>query len=227
MKSLTDYKIISALQSGLNKRDLSGMKSAIAAVLFRVVSTKQKPWHVHCPDGEASWCDFKSDIANGTTLYKHGARLPVDVIKHVKPVFEELSDDKLLRKCLHGKTQNQNESYNSTIWHRIPKSIFVSATTFQLGVYNAAARFNVGNIASLQVYDEIGIERGSYTILGWSENNNERINNSLRKSSELYKSRRRQLRGLCKRKGDKDQSRGGVTYCAGKFTNDESSKKKK
>ena len=151
----------------------------------------------------------------------------MDVIKHVKPVFEELSDDKLLRKCLHGKTQNQNESYNSTIWHRIPKSIFVSATTFQLGVYDAAAHFNVGNIASLQVYDEIGIERGCYTILGCSENNNERINNSLRKSSELYKSRRRQLRGLCKRKGDKDQSQEGVTYCAGKFTNDESSKKKK
>ena len=50
---------------------------------------------------------------------------------------------------------------------------------------------------------------------------------TLRKSSELYKSRRCQLRGLCKRKGDKDQSQEGVTYCAGKFTNDESSKKKK
>ena len=231
-KRLTD-EIIDRLQNyfGIairtNIGDLSGMKSAIAAVLFHVASTKEKPWHVHCPDGEASWCGFKRDIANGTTLYKHGAGLPMDVIKHVKPVFEELSDDKLLRKCLHGKTQNQNESYNSTIWHRIPKSIFVSATTFQLGVYDAAAHFNVGNIASLQVYDEIGIERGCYTILGCSENNNERINNSLRKSSELYKSRRRQLRGLCKRKGDKDQSQEGVTYCAGKFTNDESSKKKK
>ena len=29
--------------------------------------------HVPCPDGEASWCGFKSDIANGTTLHKHGA----------------------------------------------------------------------------------------------------------------------------------------------------------
>ena len=70
------------------------------------------------------------------------------------------------------------------------------------------------------------IKRGCYTILGCSEHNNERINNSLRKSSELYKSRRRQFGGLCKRKGDKDQSQEGVTYCAGKFTNDESSKKK-
>ena len=60
------------------------------------------------------------------------------MLSNINPVFEELSDDKLLRKCLHGKTQNQNESYNSTIWHRILKSIFVSATTFQLGVYDEA-----------------------------------------------------------------------------------------
>ena len=109
-KRLTD-EIIDRLQNyfGIairtNIGGLSGMKSAIAAVLFHVASTKEKPWHVHCPDGEASWCGFKSDIAIGTTLYKHGAGLPMDVIKHVEPVFEELSDDKLLRKCLHGKTQ--------------------------------------------------------------------------------------------------------------------------
>ena len=86
------------------------------------------------------------------------------------------------------------------ILHRIPKSIFVSATTFQLGVYGAAAHFNVGNIASLHVYDEIGIERCCYVISGCSENINERIN--LReKVVNGNISRRRQLRGLCKRKG--------------------------
>ena len=26
-----------------------------------------------------------------------------------------------IQKCLHGKTQNQNESYNSMIWERILK----------------------------------------------------------------------------------------------------------
>ena len=25
------------------------------------------------------------------------------------------------KKCLHGKTQSQNESFNSTIWERAPK----------------------------------------------------------------------------------------------------------
>ena len=51
---------------------LSDMKSAIAAALFHVASTEEKPWHFHSPDGEASWCGFKSDLGKGTTLYKHG-----------------------------------------------------------------------------------------------------------------------------------------------------------
>ena len=57
-KRLTD-EIIDRLQNyfGIairtNIGDLSGM-TAIAAVLFHVASTKEKPWHVHCPDGEAS-----------------------------------------------------------------------------------------------------------------------------------------------------------------------------
>ena len=68
-KRLTD-EIIGRLQNyfGIairtNIRDLSGMKSAIAAVLLHVASTKEKPWHVHCPDDEASWCGFKSDKQN-------------------------------------------------------------------------------------------------------------------------------------------------------------------
>ncbi|GFX95302.1 DUF4817 domain-containing protein [Trichonephila clavipes] len=32
----------------------------------------------------------------------------------VKPIFAELSSPKLLKKCLGGKTQNSNESFNST-----------------------------------------------------------------------------------------------------------------
>ena len=32
-------------------------------------------------------------------------------IKHVNPIFEDLSKDDLLSLCLHEKTQNQNESF--------------------------------------------------------------------------------------------------------------------
>ena len=58
---------------------------------------------------------------NGTSTYKPGPGLPLDIVMKLKPIFAELSDESLLEKCLHGKTQNQNESFNSIIWDRIPK----------------------------------------------------------------------------------------------------------
>ena len=94
----------------------------------------KKNWHMHCPVGKESWCGFQRDIATHKQAHKHGASLPMDVIKQVKPIFEDLSNETLLKKCLHGKTQNENESYNGMIWHCIPKTILVSSTTFDVGV---------------------------------------------------------------------------------------------
>ena len=123
----------------------------------------------------------------------------MDVIKQVKPIFEDLSNETLLKKCLHEKTRNQNESYNGMIWHRIPKTILISSTTFDIGVYDAAAHFNPGNMATLEIFDEIGIERGSFTILGCHDDNQKRIENSQRKSSDIYRGRRSELRGSKKK----------------------------
>ena len=39
-----------------------------------------------------------------------------DVIKHAKPVYLKLTDNKELSKCLHGKTLNGNERFNLLIW---------------------------------------------------------------------------------------------------------------
>ncbi len=142
------------------------MKAAIAAVLFHVASTDLKPWHNHCPHGADSWCGFKRDEALGTKVLEHGKGLSLDIIKHAKPIFEDLQSDTLLNKCLHGKTQNQNESFNSTIWKRVPKDIFIGAKTFNMGVNDAVAHFNDGNIATLNIYDEMGLDQGYYTING-------------------------------------------------------------
>ena len=54
--------------------------------------------------------------------------------------------------------QNQNESFNGLIWRRTPKDRFVKMATFELAVYDAAAHFNIGNLASLLVYDNVNIE---------------------------------------------------------------------
>ena len=48
-------------------------------------------------------------------LAKTRPGLPAAVREFIKHLFMELSDEKLLVKCLHGKTQNSNVSINSVM----------------------------------------------------------------------------------------------------------------
>ena len=137
----------------------------------------------------------------------------------------------------HGLTQNQNESFNGTIWNRIPKHRFVKLSTFEIGVYDAVAHFNVGredigqykgvlmmiildhfnvgNLASLLIYDAVGVERGYWTVQGCIDDDNFRLNNSCQQSSDIVKSRRRFLRGQRKVKCGKTEKQEGKVYGAG------------
>ena len=158
-----------------NVGDLNEMKKAIYAALFHVCSSEQDNYRAHCPTGVGSWCAYHLDRASKTKLHKPTKGLPEEAIKHLKSIFESLSDDSLFVKCLHGKSQNQNESFNGLIWRRTPKGRFVKMTSFELAVYDAVAHFNIGNLASLLVYDNINIERGYYTIQRCIADNNSRI----------------------------------------------------
>ena len=93
----------------------------------------------------------------------------------VKPVFEELSTDKLLGKCLHGLTQNQNESFNATIWERLPKTRFVSRTQLEFGVYDAVANFNIGRKASVLIFEKLNMTPAKYTLKGCQNINRKRL----------------------------------------------------
>ena len=104
-----------------NVGNMVEMKKNIYAAWCHVCSSDKNNFHIHCPKWPTSWCTYQCDITNGTKTHLPGKGLPfeVEVIKHVKQVFDELSDDNLLLKYLHGKTQNQNEAFNGTIWNRI------------------------------------------------------------------------------------------------------------
>ena len=144
-------------------KDVATMKSAIWAGFFHVASSKNCLLHDHCPKGKDSWCGYQLDVANKTELFKHGAGISDTVIKHI---LVEFSNDSLLQKCLHGKTQNQNESFNGRIWRRVPKHTYVGLRQFELGVYDAVSHVNVGNKATLLTYEKLGMKSGVNTING-------------------------------------------------------------
>ena len=171
----------------------------------------QKNFHIHCPTGPDSWCGYHKDKEN----FKDGPGLPMDVIKHVKPMFEDLSKNSLLEKCLDGKTQNQNESFNNLIWERVPKTNFVGFVPLETAVYDAVAHFNIGNLATLKVFEFLGIEPGTYTKLGCSNLNQDRVKNAKCHTTPGFILRRRLIRGNRKRKADDHEGSEGKLYCPG------------
>ena len=76
----------------------------------------------------------------------------------------DLSNDELLKKCLHGKTQNNNESTNNVIWKRCSKDIYVGRNVLELGTFTAVINFNDGYQGMLKVFKELGINHGEYCI---------------------------------------------------------------
>ena len=74
----------------------------------------------------------------------------------------------------------------------------LSDKQFEMGVLDAVAHFNIGNIATLLIHDKMGMERGFYTLKGCLNENTSRIKNANRKDKESVKVRRRLLRGVRK-----------------------------
>ena len=201
-----------------NSGNLESMKKDILASLWHCSSTESHPFHsAYCPPGEDSWCGYMQDKAKKTSTYKHGKGLPIPVSTALKPTYAKLSDDNLLRKCLDGKTQNQNESFNGMIWTRIPKTVFVGTNAFQLGVYDAVAHFNIGAKATIEVFKALGINPGAFCVAGVREADRLRVTKSIYKAEEKNKVRRKVIRGRNKRKGDKNEEREGKTYATGSF----------
>ncbi len=129
--------------------NLNEMTKAIWAIFRHCSSTDENPHHEYCPPGgidpQKNWCKYKNAVAVNKEPPPHSAPLiPPDLAVHVKPVFLRLADRKLLDRCPLGATQNQNESFNSTIWLRCPKEKFSCPTSVSIAVNLAVIIFNHG-----------------------------------------------------------------------------------
>ena len=120
----------------------------------------------------------------------------------------------MLEKCLHGKTQNANESFNGTIWNRVPKANHVGLNTLCFGVYDAISHFNIGDKANLDTLSLVGVNPGYYTAKSCGSINKTRRRHSVYKSLSPQKKQRTILRHKKKKKGDKIEEKlyeaGGV-----------------
>lgn len=181
------------------------------ATYFHKLSTDDNPHHGLCPKGENSWCGYQRAV-HAKQTYTHKNSVPLPIMEFMKPVFESLSDMDLLKKCVHGKTQNPNESVNAVIWSPLPKTGFVGIRTLHLGVYDAVSAFNCGNISKCMVLDKLGICVGKYTVLSMRKMDDHRIKASIRNSSEMKKIARQKKRQLKRKLEDAEEDPDQPSY---------------
>ena len=202
-----------------NVGNLYSMKKSIIAILHHSsdISDNEKR-HMYCARTENSWCKWWLDKENGTQLYKKNLNLPLAIKERLEPIFRDLSKDDLLKKCLHGQTQNENECLNSVIWKKCPKSVFVCRRVLEIAVCSAAIEYNDGCCGIIPIFAMLGLKNGRYTEEFSLQSDKQRILAMNRKSSEKAKKRRKKLRSI--RKGFADQEKeheGAEPYMSGAF----------
>ncbi|GFW14588.1 uncharacterized protein TNCV_2359121 [Trichonephila clavipes] len=158
-----------------NLSSVEDVKRAIWAIYFHKLSAEDNPQHALCP--------------------------LVNFIESEK-VFRDLTEKDLLKKCLHGRTQNPNESFNKCIWERIPKTVFVGIETLKFGVMDAVICFNDGYVSRIKVFEALGIKSGYNTERALLIIDNKRIFEAERIVNKVSLEARNKRRSL-KRKMDK------------------------
>ena len=111
-----------------NKGNVKAMQKAIWAILYHQSATNNKTRHKYCPPGPTSWCKYKCGEPCGSKNI-----LPMDVVQEIKRLFARLAYKKLLDKCLHGYTKNQNVAATRRSGASAPRpSMWVHAQYAQL-----------------------------------------------------------------------------------------------
>ena len=81
---------------------------------------------------------------------------PQCIFDLLKPIFLDLSDEKLLARCVQGATQNPNESINSLVWVRCPKHKFNGAGPVKFAAASAVLASNGGAERQVQLQSSLG-----------------------------------------------------------------------
>ncbi|KAG0423235.1 hypothetical protein HPB47_000970 [Ixodes persulcatus] len=90
-------------------------ESAIWASYFHSCSTNTAFNYKHCPEGAMSWCKHKQAEAPRGPRPNDAPILAKAQGTALLPIYERLTDEKLLTRCIQGKTQNAAGSVNSEI----------------------------------------------------------------------------------------------------------------
>ena len=111
------------------------MKKEVCATFYHKCPSDTNTQHQYCPQGEDSWCKWrKAEANNELDQFHHKPPLKPEVQDAIKPIFEDLSKDDLLIRCLEAETQNDNKTLNSLIWTIAPKHLHSGSKIVEISI---------------------------------------------------------------------------------------------
>lgn len=201
-----------------NKENVDDMRQAIWAIWYHESSTDSDPQHGACPAGPESWCGYRRAQAEGTVdQYKHPHPIPMAIMKEIKPIFKDLAATELLKRCLKGRTQNSNESFNNKVWSVCPKTSNSGLRIVKIAAADAVASFNDGNASKLAVLQKLDCKVGKFARVSLGQHDVLRVKMAQKRLREATKEARRTRRRLRLEDHSKSIQREGTTYAAGAF----------
>jgi len=196
-KLIKDLTLYYGLAIRRHPDSVEEMKKAVWATFHHKCSKDDEPNHGDCPPGENSWCKWRiAEAAGKLDDFHHEPALHESVQKTVRPVYEALSSDDLLQRCTGGNTQNDNESFNATVWKLAPKHLHCGVETIRISAYIAAGIFNEGYSSVLKTMSILGIVIGTNSRTLATKNDKQRITAAEKKLSEFAKKARIEKIGL-------------------------------
>ena len=148
------------------------MQDAIWAIFYHTIKASNETLdvqHQYCPKGSKSWCKYQLDVANGTSVYTQDNCLPPIFRKELKLLF---TSDELLKRCLKGVTQKQNEALNPILWKKCPKSVFCGKQKLSACAAQSVIQWNQGAAGSATVRHACGVSKyGINTLRGIRKEN--------------------------------------------------------
>ena len=194
--------------------DFENMKKSIWVIFKHIIKDDSKSMEEPRSQTTDMWFKFWHKKIHGSKTYEGVNRLPNVFLKELKPIFTRLSDDALLKRCLHGLTQNQNEAINGVLWANCPKTKFCGVRKVELVVCETICKFNTGAEGRMSILEAIRVKPGRNMLTGFRKDDDDRVKNAERKCSLKTCSDRRKRRRERKSKNDKNNST-NVSYFAG------------
>ncbi|XP_014467835.1 PREDICTED: uncharacterized protein LOC106740885 [Dinoponera quadriceps] len=138
-----------------------------------------------------------------------------DVFDAIKPIYEDLSSDGLLSRCLGGCIQNSNESFNAVVWSIAPKTVSSTKTILGIATDIAVITFNDGLSSLFAVYDTLGFTVGPRMYEFCLETDSNRIQAAEHSMSAFAKKARRSNTSAKKDEEEHNKALEGQLYGAG------------